>query len=201
VSIKRISFIGSAASAESCPADALPEIAFTGRSNVGKSSLINMLTSRRGIARVSAIPGKTRLINHFLADASWYLVDLPGYGYAQISRTEQKKIRELVHTYLLHRKQLRYVFLLVDSRIPPQQIDLRFMEWLRFHAISFIILFTKTDKLSGTELRKNLSRYQRILRSHWEVVPVIIPTSAKTRTGKDEVLGIISEIVEGKIGN
>ncbi|MFH1160122.1 MAG: ribosome biogenesis GTP-binding protein YihA/YsxC [bacterium] len=197
--LRSVKFISSSTGVASCPAGVLPEFAFIGRSNVGKSSIINLLTSRHGIAKVSSTPGKTRLINHFLVDTSWYLVDLPGYGFAQISKTERKKTQQMIDGYLLQRNHLQYVFLLIDSRLEPQRIDLSFISWLAEHRIPFAILFTKTDKLSAVELQKSISRYQKVLQKTWEELPVIIPTSAKKKVGKEVALGIISEILEGRL--
>jgi len=190
-------FICSYPGIDACPAEELPEFAFVGRSNVGKSSMINMLTTRHGIARVSEVPGKTRMINHFLIDDSWYLVDLPGYGYAQVSQTGRKKMQQVLDGYLFNRKHLRMVFLLIDSRLTPQRNDLNFIARMTGHQIPFVILYTKTDKLSNTELQKSLRNYQRILQKTNEILPVIIPTSVKTKAGKEIVLGIISELLEG----
>jgi len=190
-------FICSSPGIDACPAEELPEFAFVGRSNVGKSSMINMLTTRHGIARVSEVPGKTRMINHFLIDDSWYLVDLPGYGYAQVSQTGRKKMQQVLDGYLFNRKHLRMVFLLIDSRLTPQRNDLNFIARMTGHQIPFVILYTKTDKLSNTELQKSLRNYQRILQKTNEILPVIIPTSVKTKAGKEIVLGIISELLEG----
>ncbi len=192
-------FICSSPDVSSCPKDSLPEFAFIGRSNVGKSSLINMLCARRKIAKVSSTPGKTRLINHFLIDNSWYIVDLPGYGYAKTSKVERVKLNKMIDGYLLKRKQMRCVFLLIDARLEPQKIDLNFLSWLGENQVPFFILFTKIDKLSSVELQKSLDRYKKRLQDKWEELPLIIPTSSKTKEGKELVLGIISEILEGRL--
>lgn len=195
----RVKFISSSPSPDGCPAGGLPEFAFIGRSNVGKSSLINMITSRRGVAKVSSTPAKTRLINHFLVDEKWYLVDLPGYGYAKVPHTERRKIREMIHSYILKRKEMRCVFVLIDSRLEPQPNDLNFLSWLGENEIPFFILFTKTDKLSETGMQNSLARYKKRLSHHWEKLPLIFPTSAKTKEGREIILGIIEEILEGRL--
>ncbi|MFH1296222.1 MAG: ribosome biogenesis GTP-binding protein YihA/YsxC [Bacteroidota bacterium] len=199
MSLLRVKFISSSPGIDSCPSDGLPEFAFIGRSNVGKSSLINMLTSRRGVAKVSSTPGKTRLINHFLVNDSWYMVDLPGYGFAKISHSERKKIREMINTYILKRKEMRCLFVLVDSRLEPQKRDVDFLSWLAEEEIPFFILFTKIDKLSAVELQKSLARYKNRLQENWEELPLIVPTSAKTKEGREIILGIIEEILEGRM--
>ena len=199
MTLLRIKFICSSPSVTSCPGDGFPDFAFIGRSNVGKSSLINMLTNRRGVAKVSSTPGKTRLINHFLVDDSWYLVDLPGYGFAKISKTERNKIREMIDGYILKRQEMRCIFVLVDSRLEPQKSDVDFISWLGEKEIPFFILFTKTDKLSKTELDKNLAQYRKHLKNQWEELPLIVPTSSKNGEGRDVVTGIISEILEGRL--
>ncbi len=195
----RVAFISSAPNLGSCPKDGLPEFAFIGRSNVGKSSLVNMLTSRRGVAKVSSTPGKTRLINHFLVNEAWYLVDLPGYGFARISHTTRKKIREMIDSYILKRQEMKCIFVLVDSRLEPQKKDLEFLSWLGEKGIPFFILFTKVDKLSAVELDKSLARYKKRLLEQWEELPLIVPTSSKTKEGREIVIGIIEEILEGRL--
>jgi GTP-binding protein len=190
-------FICSSPKLSSCPNDRLPEFAFIGRSNVGKSSLINMFTGRKGLAKVSSAPGKTRLINHFLIDESWYLVDLPGYGFARISKVERARIRKMIDSYLLKREEMQCVFLLLDSRLEPQKIDLDFISWMGEKRIPFIIIFTKTDKLSAREEEKNLQAYRRKLSETWEEIPPMISTSSKTRKGNEEVMKTITGILEG----
>ncbi|MBL7138931.1 MAG: YihA family ribosome biogenesis GTP-binding protein [Bacteroidales bacterium] len=199
MNLLRVKFISSSPGIASCPADGMPEFAFIGRSNVGKSSLINMLTSRRGVAKVSSTPGKTRLINHFLVNDSWYLVDLPGYGFAKISQSERKKIREMIDTYILNREEMRCLFVLIDSRLVPQKNDLDFLARLGEKGIPFFILFTKIDKLSAVELQKSLARYKKRLSHTWEELPLIVPTSAKTKEGREIILGIIEEVLEGRL--
>lgn len=195
----RVEFICSSPNTISCPKDGKPEFAFIGRSNVGKSSLVNMLVNRRGIAKVSGTPGKTRLINHFLVDDSWYLVDLPGYGFAKISHKEREKIREMIDNYIFSRKEMRCIFVLIDSRLAPQKNDLEFLSFLGENEIPFFILFTKADKLSTVEMQKSIARYNRKLKEQWEEVPIIIPTSSKTKEGREILIGIIEEVLEGRL--
>jgi len=195
----RVQFVSSSPSVDVCPKDGLPEFAFIGRSNVGKSSLINMLTNRRGVAKVSSTPGKTRMINHFMVNEAWYLVDLPGYGFARISQSTRKKIREMISAYIRDRKEMRCLFVLIDSRLEPQKNDLDFLSWLGEKGIPFFILFTKADKLSAVEMEKSLARYKRRLQQQWEELPLIVPTSSKTKEGQEIILGIIDEILEGRL--
>ena len=177
-----------------CPAGTFPEYAFIGRSNVGKSSLINMLTGRKGLAMTSATPGKTMLINHFLINNSWYLVDLPGYGYARRGQKGQEQIRTIIEDYILEREQMTNLFVLIDSRLEPQKIDLEFMEWLGENGIPFAIIFTKADKLKGGRLKINISAYLRELRKQWEELPPYFITSSEERLGRTEVLNYIESI-------
>lgn len=190
-------FVISNTDVKKCPAGTLPEYAFIGRSNVGKSSLINMLTARKGLAMTSATPGKTMLINHFLINNAWYLVDLPGYGYARRGQKGQEQIRTVIEDYILEREQMTNLFLLIDSRLEPQKIDLEFMEWLGENGIPFSIVFTKTDKLKGGKLKININAYLRELRKQWEEIPPYFISSAEDRTGRDEVLGYIENINKG----
>ena len=176
------------------PAGTFPEYAFIGRSNVGKSSLINMLTGRKGLAMTSATPGKTMLINHFLINNSWYLVDLPGYGYARRGQKGQEQIRTIIEDYILEREQMTNLFVLIDSRLEPQKIDLEFMEWLGENGIPFAIIFTKADKLKGGRLKINISAYLRELRKQWEELPPYFITSSEERLGRTEVLNYIESI-------
>ncbi|MCX6306271.1 MAG: ribosome biogenesis GTP-binding protein YihA/YsxC [Bacteroidetes bacterium] len=195
--IDKIDFICSSPSLKFCPKEDIPEFAFIGRSNVGKSSLINMLAGQKGLAKVSGTPGKTRLLNHFkvtaAGSASWFLVDLPGYGFAKLSKTQREKFEGLIQLYLQNRENLALTFLLIDSRLEPQKIDLDFMNWLGDNEVGFVILFTKTDKLSKTQLSNNLAAYQKALSSHWDELPAILLTSAETKYGREEVLGTIEE--------
>jgi len=176
-----------------CPADGLPEFAFIGRSNVGKSSLVNMLTGVRGLAKVSGTPGKTRLINHFRIDERWYLVDLPGYGYARVSKSERSGFSEIILDYILGRKELRCLMVLIDSRLEPQRIDIEFLRLLGTKRIPFALVFTKADKLTANQLESNLARYRRFLRSEWESLPPMLVSSSEKRVGRDEILDFIEK--------
>ena len=187
-------FVISNTDVKKCPAGTFPEYAFIGRSNVGKSSLINMLTGRKGLAMTSATPGKTMLINHFLINNSWYLVDLPGYGYARRGQKGQEQIRTIIEDYILEREQMTNLFVLIDSRLEPQKIDLEFMEWLGENGIPFAIIFTKADKLKGGRLKININAYLRELRKQWEELPPYFITSSEERLGRTEVLNYIESI-------
>jgi GTP-binding protein len=193
--ISTSTFIASSPSLSLCPKTALPEFAFIGRSNVGKSSLINMITGSKALAKVSGTPGKTRLINHFLINESWFLVDLPGFGFAKTSKEDSRKIETMIEEYLLHRENLRLTFLLIDSRHLPQRIDLEFMSWLSHNQIPFVILFTKADKLSKTEHTANPASYRKALISALSIDPPFILTSAEKRTGREEILECIEDEV------
>lgn len=177
-----------------CPAGTFPEYAFIGRSNVGKSSLINMLTARKGLAMTSATPGKTMLINHFLINKNWYLVDLPGYGYARRGQKGKDQIRTIIEDYILEREQMTNLFLLIDSRLEPQKIDLEFMEWLGENGIPFSIIFTKADKLKAGRLKMNINAYLRELSKQWEELPPYFISSSESRTGRTEILDYIESI-------
>lgn len=177
-----------------CPNTGLPEYAFIGRSNVGKSSLINMLTNRKSLAKTSGKPGKTQLINHFLINKNWYLVDLPGYGYAKVSKSSKNKFQKFITAYFNKRKQLVCGFVLVDIRHEPQPIDLEFMQWLGENAIPFAIVFTKADKLKSKAIQRHVEEYKAILLKSWEEMPPYFITSSSKGTGKEELLGYINEI-------
>ena len=177
-----------------CPKDYRIEYAFIGRSNVGKSSLINMLCGKKKLAKTSAMPGKTLLINHFIINREWYLVDLPGYGYAKRSKTEKARLEQMISGYILQRKQLACVFVLVDVRHEPQQIDLEFINWLGASGIPFAIVFTKADKLSAGKVAGNVEAYKAKLTETWEELPPIFITSSETRVGKEELLGYIDSV-------
>ncbi len=192
--IKDARFIVSNTDVEKCPRPDRPEYAFTGRSNVGKSSLINMLTNRKSLAKISGKPGKTRLINHFLIDNEWYLVDLPGYGYAKIGKQERKKWEKFFRNYILLRDNLFCLFVLIDSRHEPQAIDLEFMEWLGLSKVPFAIIFTKSDKLKPGELEENIKNYQNKMLETWEVLPPWFVSSAQTGGGRTEILQYIQNI-------
>ena len=187
-------FVISNAEASKCPDSNLPEYAFIGRSNVGKSSLINMLTKRKGLAMTSATPGKTMLINHFIVNDNWYLVDLPGYGYARRGKAGQEGIRTLIEDYILEREQMTNLFLLIDSRLEPQKIDLEFMEWLGENGVPFAIIFTKADKLTSGKLKDNINRYIRKLRDKWEELPPYFISSSENKLGRMDILDYIENI-------
>ena len=187
-------FIISNSRADMCPKTDLPEYAFIGRSNVGKSSLINMLTNQPKLAMTSATPGKTLLINHFLINKEWYLVDLPGYGYAQRGKKMMEKIQKLIEYYVLEREQMTCLFVLVDSRLEPQKIDLEFIEWLGENGIPFAIVFTKADKQSVGKTKANVTCYLETLRQQWEELPPYFVTSSEKKTGRQELLDYIEEI-------
>lgn len=193
MNIHEASYVISSPSVEKCPEPKLPEYAFIGRSNVGKSSLINMITGRKQLAKTSAKPGKTQLINHFIINDQWYLVDLPGYGYAKISWSERVKWQKMIRDYLIKRTNLMSVFVLVDIRIDPQASDIEFINWLGGNRIPFSIVFTKCDKVSRQESVKALSAYKKKLKETWEELPPFFITSAETRQGRDELINYISE--------
>ncbi len=192
--IKEAKFAGSAPGVDKTPDTRMHEYAFIGRSNVGKSSLINMLTKRKGLAMTSATPGKTMLINHFLINDSWYIVDLPGYGYAARSKKDLAKLDAMIRDYILQRRQMTNLFLLIDSRLEPQKIDLKFMEFLAENEVPFSIVFTKTDKLGKQKASGNVARYCERLLEQWEELPPIFVTSSENGTGRDELLGYIEEM-------
>ena len=187
-------FVISNTDVKKCPTGVFPEYAFIGRSNVGKSSLINMLTARKGLAMTSATPGKTMLINHFLINQSWYLVDLPGYGYARRGQKGKDQIRTIIEDYILEREQLTNLFVLIDCRHEPQKIDLEFMEWLGENEIPFSLIFTKIDKISKGRLQENLKVYQTKLLESWEELPPILLSSSEKKEGRDKILNYIDEI-------
>ena len=193
--IKSATFTISSAKISQCPKDVKAEFAFIGRSNVGKSSLINMLTDHKGLAKTSATPGKTLLINHFLINNEWYIVDLPGYGFAKRSKSVQRSIEEIISSYILQREQLVNVFLLIDVRHDPQKIDIEFMTWLGENGIPFSIVFTKADKLSATQLRNNVDSYMKSLLETWEELPPYFVTSSEKKQGREPLLNYIEEII------
>lgn len=192
--IKTAEFSISSPMVSMCPKDTKPEYAFIGRSNVGKSSLINMLTRNRKLAKTSATPGKTLLINHFIINKEWYLVDLPGYGYAKRSKKEVQKLDQMIRGYILGREQLVNVFVLVDVRLEPQAIDLEFMNWLGMSGIPFSIVFTKADKLSAQKVRQSVEAYKQKMLETWEEMPPYFVTSAEKHDGRDDVLNYIEQI-------
>ncbi|MBZ9627957.1 ribosome biogenesis GTP-binding protein YihA/YsxC [Psychroflexus sp. CAK1W] len=194
--IKTSAFVVSNSDVAKCPVSHLPEYAFIGRSNVGKSSLINMITGRKNLAKVSGKPGKTRLINHFLINDNWHLVDLPGYGYAKVSKLEKKTFQKYITAYFEKRQQLVNTFILIDCRHEPQPIDLEFLEWMGTNAIPFSIVFTKADKLKPQALEKNIADYKAKLAETWAELPPYFVTSSANKTGRDEILDYIQNINE-----
>lgn len=193
--IKTAEFTLSAPTVAMCPKDTKPEFAFIGRSNVGKSSLINMLCRNKKLAKTSATPGKTMLINHFIINREWYLVDLPGYGFAKRSKTELKKLDQMIRGYILQREQMVNIFVLIDIRHEAQKIDLEFINWLGESGIPFAIVFTKEDKLTVGQRKANVEAYKLKLAETWEELPPMFITSAEKRTGRDEVLGYIDDVI------
>ena len=194
--IVRASFKCSSEKISQVPKDKLPDIAFIGRSNVGKSSLINMLTQHKGLAKVSATPGKTRLINHFTINDSWYLVDLPGYGYARTSKSTRGGFAKIITDYVFKCEKMHFLFVLVDSRLEPQRIDLEFIEQLGMNGVPFGIIFTKADKLSKTQLQRSVTAYQKSLAEQWEELPPMFISSSEKGTGRDEIVGYIEDILK-----
>ena len=194
--IKKSEFTISSATVSQCPKDTKPEFAFIGRSNVGKSSLINMLCNRKGLAKTSATPGKTLLINHFIINNEWYLVDLPGYGFAKRSKTVQKKLDQMITSYILQREQLVNTFVLIDIRHDPMKIDTDFINLLGESSVPFSIIFTKADKLGPVKAKQNAGKWMAALKDQWEELPPYFITSSEKRTGKDEVLTYIEDILK-----
>lgn len=192
--IKSAEFVISNTDPNKCPKTDKPEYAFIGRSNVGKSSLINMLTGRSKLAKTSGKPGKTQLINHFLINEDWYLVDLPGYGWAQVSKTLKEKWDKMIRNYLLQRENLFNVFVLVDSRIPPQKIDLEFINWLGENSVPFSIIFTKADKKNSSKTKANIDIFENQLKKDWEQLPDRFISSSTNKIGQKEILSFISDI-------
>ncbi|MBT1702789.1 ribosome biogenesis GTP-binding protein YihA/YsxC [Chryseosolibacter indicus] len=186
--IKNAEFVSSHADVSKCPPPDKPEFAFIGRSNVGKSSLINMLTSRRNLAKTSGKPGKTQTINHFIINSNWYLVDLPGYGYASVSRDKRQGFGKMIEQYILKRENLYCLFILIDVRLEPQKIDLEFIQWCGSKEIPLCLVFTKADKLTRNQLNKNISVYSATLKRTWSELPSLLVTSATEKTGKDDLL-------------
>ena len=194
MTIKTATFSVSSSTVEQCPPTTLPEYAFIGRSNVGKSSLINMLTNNGHLAKTSSTPGKTVLINHFLINSQWHLVDLPGYGFAKRSKKEQEKLEQMISGYILRREQMVNLFLLIDIRHDAQRIDMEFIEWLGENGIPFAIVFTKADKLSRAKANSNVTAFMKSLEERWEELPPHFITSSSTRQGRDELLQYIDDI-------
>ena len=192
--IKSARFVISNTDVKKCPNDGKPEYAFIGRSNVGKSSLINMLTARSKLAMTSATPGKTLLINHFIVNDEWYLVDLPGYGYSKRSKTQNEQLERIISSYILDREAMTLLFVLIDSRHEPQKIDLEFFQWLGENGVPFSIIFTKADKLTKSVLASNIASYKKRLLEDWEELPPVFVTSSETALGRDEILQYINDI-------
>jgi GTP-binding protein len=195
--IRSAEFIISNTQVEKCPQGNLPEYAFIGRSNVGKSSLINMLTKRPKLAMTSSTPGKTLLINHFLVNGEWYLVDLPGYGFALRGKKQVDKIQKIIEDYILEREQMTNLFVLIDIRLEPQQIDLEFMEWLGENGVPFSIIFTKADKLTGGKAKTQVNAYLKKLSEQWEELPPYFISSSEKKLGRNEILDYIDQINRG----
>ena len=192
--IVKAEFVVSNATVEKCPKPDRHEYAFIGRSNVGKSSLINMLTNNKKLAKTATRPGKTQLINHFLINDMWYMVDLPGYGYARTSETARRQFEKMIRDYILKRENLVCLFVLIDSRLEPQKIDLEFMEWLGENGVPFVMIFTKADKLSATQRLKCIDDYHKVMLETWETTPMAFMTSSEKRLGREEVLDYIDEL-------
>lgn len=192
--IKQARFLCSNTEVAKCPAPDKPEYAFIGRSNVGKSSLINMLVGQNSLAKVSVRPGKTQLINHFIIDESWYLVDLPGYGYAKVSMTMKEKFQKIISNYIRRRENLYCLFVLIDVRHEPQKIDVEFITWLGENQVPFAIIFTKADKLGKVSVSKNVEAYKKELKKLWEELPPVLVSSAEDGTGREEIISFIENI-------
>lgn len=192
--IRSATFVKSSEKLSQCPTDKRPEYAFIGRSNVGKSSLINMLTGNAKLSKVSSTPGKTKLINHFLINDSWYLVDLPGYGYAKTSHKERKSFSDIITSYIDKREDLTLLFVLIDSRLEPQKIDLEFINLLGENGIPFALVFTKADKLSSSIVKSSVAKFEKTLLETWEELPKTFTTSAEAKIGKEDILNYIELI-------
>ena len=192
--IKKSEFVISAPRVSMCPKDTKPEYAFIGRSNVGKSSLINMLCNHRGLAKTSSTPGKTLLINHFIINNEWYLVDLPGYGYAKRSKSVQEKLDQMIHSYILQREQLVNVFVLIDIRHDAMKVDREFIDWLGISGIPFAIIFTKADKIAVTKVEQHAKKWLETLKDTWETLPPYFISSSEKKTGREEILEYIAAI-------
>lgn len=192
--VKTITYLQSAVDWRKCPTPSLPEYAFIGRSNVGKSSLINMLANNNKLAKISSTPGKTQTINHFLVNNQWYLVDLPGFGYAKISKTMREKWIIMIHDYITNRENLQLIFILIDSRLEPQKNDLEFINKMGDLFIPFALIFTKSDKLSATQIARNVDLFKKTLSESWDELPPIFVSSAEKGTGKEEILDFIETV-------
>ena len=198
--ITKATFVVSNTDYKLCPTDERAEFAFIGRSNVGKSSLINMITGNKNLAKTSGRPGKTQLINHFLINEDWFLVDLPGYGYAKASKVQREKWERFIADYLTKRDQLLNVFVLLDSRLEPQKIDIEFMNWCGEKELPFAMVFTKIDKLSSSALQKNLVKYKKEMLKYWEALPPVFTTSSESAFGKEKILNYIGQIIDNVKG-
>jgi GTP-binding protein len=194
--IKEAVFVVSNTEIKNCPTDKKPEFAFIGRSNVGKSSLINMLTGKKGLAKTSGTPGKTQLINHFIINDQWYIVDLPGYGYARASKTMRSKWEKFIADYLTKHENLMNIFVLLDARLEPQKIDLEFMNWCGEKGLPFSMVFTKIDKLSSSVLQKNLAKYKKEMLKYWEEMPPVFTSSSTSGFGREQLLNYIEKIIK-----
>jgi GTP-binding protein len=194
--IKEAKFIVSNSDYQKCPTPNMPEFAFIGRSNVGKSSLINMISDRKSLAKTSGKPGKTQLINHFLMDGLWYLVDLPGYGYAKVSKKEHATWGAMISNYLVKRENLVCVFVLIDSRLPPQKTDLEFLDFAGKNGLPISLIFTKADKQSINKTQKSISQFRKVMKESWEEFPPHFITSSTDKKGKEELLGFIGQLIE-----
>ncbi|MEL6607016.1 MAG: ribosome biogenesis GTP-binding protein YihA/YsxC [Bacteroidota bacterium] len=194
--IKSATFVTSSAKHTQCPSSSKPELALMGRSNVGKSSLINMLLGNKQLAKISSKPGKTQLINHFLVNTTWHLVDLPGYGWARVGKTQRQQWEKMVKAYLLHREQLSLVLVLVDSRHGPQKSDVALINWLGEQQLPFVILLTKADKGAKQQTQQNMAALRRVLSEDWEVLPDMLVTSSKEKTGREELLRYIQQVLK-----
>lgn len=192
--VKQVEFTKSSANLDQCPKERLPEYAFVGRSNVGKSSLVNTLLARKSMAKTSATPGKTQLINHFKVNENWFLVDLPGYGWARMSKSQKQEWGKILEHYLLQRERLVCVFVLVDLRLPPQKIDVTFLEWLGEEGLPFHIVFTKADKLGKNKIQKNIAAYKKDMLKTWEEMPPYFVSSSVSKIGREDILNYINEL-------
>lgn len=191
--IKQAEFVSSESDVRKCPSPSKPEFAFIGRSNVGKSSLLNMLTNRKNLAKTSNKPGKTQTINHFIINDQWYLVDLPGYGYASVSKEKRAGFGKIIENYVLKRENLHCLFILIDSRLEPQKIDLAFIQWVGEKEIPLCLVFTKADKLTKNQLKRNISSYESTLGKQWEELPSMLVTSSESQMGKEDLLSFIEK--------
>jgi GTP-binding protein len=195
----KVEFVKSSNDYKSCPKNNIPELAFIGRSNVGKSSLINLLTGIKNLAKTSSKPGKTKLINHFVVDQKWYLVDLPGYGYARASKSDIKHYDELINGYILTRTNLYCLFVLIDSRLEPQKKDIEFLKFLGENGVPFVMVFTKTDKISNNQVESNISNFKKFMLQNWETLPEIFKVSIINNLGKEELLRFIENTIHTTI--